>query len=92
MLIMQWSSVISRNSTHLVLISLILCISNGKVFYFAAIDIQTEISLRLQTLYNSWTNAFDPKEKVEVKVSKRPSYFFDLWKKVGPKVAYPYSL
>ena len=55
-------------------------------------DIGTEISLRLQTLYNSWSNAFDQKEKVEVEVSNRLSYFRDLFKKVAPKVAYPYSL
>ena len=66
-------SVLSRNSTYLVLISLILCPQLLLVFFSAAMDIETEISLRLQTLYNSWTNAFDLKEKVEVEVSKRLS-------------------
>ena len=60
------------------------------LFYFAAIDIETEISLRLQTLYNSWSNAFDLKEKVELEVSKRLSYFRAPRKKVGPRVAYFY--
>ena len=62
------------------------------IFFSAAIDIRNEISSRQQTLYNSWTNAFDLKEKFEVEVSKRLSYFRDLSKKVAPKVAHPYSL
>ena len=57
----------------------------GYLFYFAAIDIETEISLGLQTLYNSWSNAFDLKEKVELEVSKRLSYFRDLSKKLPQK-------
>ena len=67
------------------LISLILGSTKTNLFYFAATDIQTEISLRPQTLYNSWTNAFDLEEKVEVEVSKRLSDFRDLSKKVVPK-------
>ena len=38
-------------------------------FFFAAIDIDTEISLEIKTSYISGSNAFDPKEKVEGKVS-----------------------
>ena len=53
--------------------------------YFAAIGIEAEISLDLQTLYNSWSNAFDPKGKVEGKVSKRLSYFRNLSKKLVQK-------
>ena len=49
---------------------------------------RTEISLEIKTLYISGSNAFDPKEKVEGKVSKRLSYFRELSKKVEPKVAY----
>ena len=50
------------------------------VFFFAAIDIETEISLEIETKYIAGSNAFDPKEKVEGKVSKRLSYFRDLSK------------
>ena len=60
--------------------------------YFAAIDIESEISLEIDRKYVPGSNAFDPKEKVEVKVSKRLSYFRDLAKKVDPKVTHPYSL
>ena len=45
------------------------------IFYFAAIDIETEISLEIETKYVHGSNAFDPKEKFEGKVSKRLSYF-----------------
>ena len=62
------------------------------VFFFAAIDIDTEISLEIKTLYISGSNAFDQKEKVEGKVSKRLSYFLEPPKKVGPKVTHPYSV
>ena len=48
----------------------ILC--DVEIFFLsAAIDFQDEIFLRPQTLCNSWSNAFDPNEKVEVEVSKR---------------------
>ena len=40
-------------------------------FYSAAIDIETEISLEIETLYNSWSNATDPKEKVNSRREKR---------------------
>ena len=60
------------------------------VFFFAAIDIETEISLEIETKYIAGSNAFDPKEKVEGKVSKRLSYFFEPPKKVGPKVVHFY--
>ena len=48
--------------------------------------IQIEISLRQQALYNSSTNAFDPKKKAQVKVSKPTSYFFESPQKSDPKV------
>ena len=89
-------SVISRNSTSKssIRVEFLDSVSDhvGFCFYFVAIDIETESSLRQHTLYNSWSNAFDLKEKVEVEVSKRHSYFRDLSKKVAPKVAHPYSL
>ena len=34
--------------------------------YFAAIDIETEISLEIESKYVPGSNAFDPKEKVKV--------------------------
>ena len=43
-----------------------------------------------QAVYNSWSNAFDPKRFYKKKVSKRLSYFHHLSKKVGPKVTYFY--
>ena len=61
-----------------------------RVFFSAAMDIRTEISLRQQTLYNSWSNAFDLKEKVILEVSNRSFYFFGSSKKVEPKVDYFY--
>ena len=42
-------------------------------FYFSGIDTHTDISLEIQTKYIAGANAFDPKEKVEGKVSKRLS-------------------
>ena len=54
-----------------------------------AIDIATEISLEIESKYVPGSNAFDPKEKVEGKVSKRLSYFCDLSKKVGSKFTHP---
>ena len=60
--------------------------------YFAAIDIETEISLEIESKYVPGSNAFDPKEKVEGKVSKRLSDFDEPPKKVGPKVTHPYFL
>ena len=74
------------------LISLILCTRITNLFYFAAIVIETEISLEIENRYVPGSNAFDPKEKVEGKVSKRLSYFLGRSKKVGPKVTHPYSL
>ena len=74
------------------LISLILCQQNSLIFYFAANDIQVKISLEIESKYVLGSNAFDPKEKVEGKVSKRLSYFLGRSKKVGPKVTHPYSL
>ena len=61
-------------------------------FYFAAIDIETEISLEIESKYVPDSNAFDPKEKVEGKVSKRLSYFPGRSKKVDPKFTHPNSL
>ena len=61
-------------------------------FYFSAIDIETEISLEIENQYVPGANAFDPKEKVEGKVSKRLSYIFEPPKKVVPKVTHPYSV
>ena len=43
-------------------------------------------------IYVSGSNAFDPKEKVEGKVSKRHSYFIGPPKKVGPKMIYFYCM
>ena len=57
-----------------------------------AIDIETEISLEIERKYVPGSNAFDPKEKVEGKVSKQLSDFCEPPKKVGPKVTHPYSL
>ena len=45
-----------------------------------------------QTLYNSWSNAFDPKEKFEWKLSKRCYYFLEPPPKSGPKVAHFYCM
>ena len=59
-------------------------------FYFAAIDIETEISLEIESKYVPGSNAFDPMEKVEGRVSKRLSDFCEPQKKVGPKVAHFY--
>ena len=59
-------------------------------FYFAAIDIETEISLEIESKYVPGSNAFDPKEKVEGKVSKRFSDFDEPPKKVHPKVTHFY--
>ena len=58
--------------------------------YFAASDIETEISLEIESKYVPGSNAFDPKEKVEGKVSKRFSDFDEPPKKVHPKVAHFY--
>ena len=55
-------------------------------FYSAGVDIQFEISLEIESKYVPGSNAFDPKEKFEGKVSKRLSYFLGRSKKVGPKV------
>ena len=61
-------------------------------FYFAAIDIETEISLEIERKYVPGSNAFDPKRFYKKQVSKRLSNFCDPSKKVGPKVTHPYSL
>ena len=61
-------------------------------FYFSGVDIDTEISLEIETKYIAGSNAFDPKEKFEGKVSKRLSDFDEPPKKVGPKVTHPYFL
>ena len=50
-------------------------------FYFSAIDIEPEISLEIESKYVPGSNASNPKEKFEGKVSKRLSYFRDLSKK-----------
>ena len=60
-------------------------------FYFAAIDIEPEISLEIESKYVPGSNASNPKEKFEGKVSKRPSDFCEPQKN-GPKVTSPYSL
>ena len=62
------------------------------LFYFAGIGIDTEISLEIETKYVSGSNAFDPKAKVEGKVSKRHSYFLGHSKKVGPKMVHFYCM
>ena len=74
---------ISRNSLHFVLISLILC-ARITVF-FAAIDIETEISLEIESKYVPGSNASNPKEKFEGKVSKRLSDFCEPQKKLVQK-------
>ena len=61
-------------------------------FYSAGIDIDTEISLEIETKYVPGSNAFDPKRFYKKEVSKRLSYFRDLSKKVDPNVTHPYSL
>ena len=85
---------ISPNWTSISLICVEFLVSVSErieiFFYFAAIDIETEISLEIESKYVPGSNAFDPKEKVEGKVSKRLSYFRDLSKKVGPKVVHFY--
>ena len=65
--------------------SLILCHGRTISFFFAATDIEIQNSLKIQTLYISGSNAFDPKEKVEGKVSKRLSHFFEPPKKMDQK-------
>ena len=52
---------------------------------FSDVSIHTEISLEIETKYVHGSNAFDPKEKFEGKVSKRLSYFLGRSKKVGQK-------
>ena len=63
-------SVISRNWTSIwpLCVEFLDSVSwpRQRFLFFAAMDIRTEISLRQQALWNSWSNAFDPKEKVEV--------------------------
>ena len=54
-------------------------------FYSAGIDIQFEIASEIESKYVPGSNAFDPKEKVEGKVSKRLSYFFEPPEKMDPK-------
>ena len=54
-------------------------------FYSAGIDIDTEISLEIETKYVSGSNAFDPKRFYKKQVSKRLSYFRDLSKKLVQK-------
>ena len=80
---------ISRNSTSIwpICVEFLDSVSQHSDFFFysAGIDIDTEISLEIETKYVSGSNAFDPKAKVEGKESKRLSYFRDLSKKVGPK-------
>ena len=83
---------ISRNSTHFVLISLILCQQNQNIFYFAAIDIQAEISLEIERKYVPGSNAFDPKRFYKKQVSKRLSNLRDPSKKVGSKVVHFYCM
>ena len=75
------------------LISLVLRTSITNIFfYFSAMDIETEISLEIESKYVPGSNASNPKEKFEGKVSKRLSYFRGLSKKADPKVTHPYSL
>ena len=64
----------------------------GFFFYSAGIDIDTEISLEIETKYVPGSNAFDPKRFYKKEVSKRLSYFRDLSKKVGPKVVHFYCM
>ena len=40
---------------------------------------------RQQASYNSWSNAFDPNEKFEMKVYLRSFYFLGRWKKLAQK-------
>ena len=86
-------SVISRNWTSIWLLFVEFLDSVSQhpqiFFYFSGVDIDTEISLEIETKYIAGSNAFDPKEKVEGKVSKRLSYFLGRSKKVGPKVTHP---
>ena len=55
-------------------------------FYFAAIDIETGISLEIESKYVGGSNAFDPKRFYKKEVSKPLSYFRDSqksWSKSG---------
>ena len=54
-------------------------------FLSSGIDIGTEISLEIEAKYVHGSNAFDPKAKVEGKVSKRLSYFFARSKRLVQK-------
>ena len=60
------------------------------VFFLRGYQHSEREKWRQHSLYNSWTFAFDLKEKVEVKVYQRSYYFLRSRKKVGPKVAYFY--
>ena len=51
---------------RLVLISLILSSQMTNLFYFAAIDIESEISLEIESKYVPGSNAFDLTKKFEV--------------------------
>ena len=70
--------------------SLILCHSISKPFFLRGYWHSEREKWHEQALYNSWSNAFDPKEKFESEVSKRCCYFLEPRKKVGPKVDYFY--
>ena len=82
-------SVISRNWTSIWLLFVEFLDSVSQhpqiFFYFAGVDIHTEISLEIETKYIAGSNAFDPKEKVEGKVSKRLSNFFEPPQKMDQK-------
>ena len=50
------------------------CVRESQTFfYFAAIGIETEISLEMEALYFAASNAFDPKEKDLLGDDLRPS-------------------
>ena len=64
---------ISRNSTHLVLISLILGTQITNLFFLRGYGQWERDILRQQALYNAGTFAFDPKEKYKKVDDLRPS-------------------
>ena len=63
-------------------------------FFCSAIRVPRIIQTapEMKTSDDSWSNAFDPKGKFEVKVSKRCYYFLEPLQKSGPKVAHFYCM
>ena len=70
--------------------SLILCHSCTEPFLILRLSTfrTRKITSAKNYKYNSWSNTFDPKEKFELKVSKRCYYFLEPPPKSGPKIAH----